>query len=111
MDLWHGMREEFRHNSSLVSCITKFGGNFGAQDIFGLRHHEHHDALFGASRTGGRQPQSLTRLELDGLIERRLSMVDRRSTEKGRSILAKDLIVRRRWLLTEEERAGLASAA
>lgn len=73
------------------------------------------------------QPQSLTRLisrlERDGLIERRRSAADRRAlvialTENGKAVLAADLNARRRWLqkamstaLTEEERAGLATAA
>lgn len=73
------------------------------------------------------QPQSLTRLvgrlERDGLIERQRSEADRRAlvialTENGKAVLAADLNARRQWLrkamataLTEEERAGLTTAA
>jgi DNA-binding MarR family transcriptional regulator len=73
------------------------------------------------------QPQSLTRLvaslERDRLIERQRSVVDRRAlviglTEKGKSVLTEDLNARQRWLqkamatvLTDEERAGLTTAA
>jgi DNA-binding MarR family transcriptional regulator len=73
------------------------------------------------------QPQSLTRLvgnlERVGLIERQRNMVDRRAlriglTEKGRTALIEDLNARQRWLekamatvLTDEERAGLTTAA
>ena len=73
------------------------------------------------------QPQSLTRLvaslERDRLIERQRSVVDRRAlviglTEKGKSVLTEDPNARQRWLqkamatvLTDEERAGLTTAA
>ncbi|MEZ2223486.1 MarR family winged helix-turn-helix transcriptional regulator [Rhizobium sp. RCC_161_2] len=73
------------------------------------------------------QPQSLTRLvgnlERVGLVERQRNIVDRRAlriglTEKGRTALIEDLNARQRWLekamatvLTDEERAGLTTAA